>query len=78
MWTHKHQEGEVRETIKDLRKKTECGLECQGTWDCDGFIWKDHDKMCEVLSNVNFCPIPSETESYYSYHIKDDEPNGGE
>ena len=77
MWTHKHQEGEVRDKFKDLRKITECGVKCQSTCDCDGFIWGDQSKICEVLSKVNFCPIQSVTESYYSYHIKNDEASGG-
>ena len=78
LWTHKHQEGEVVKKNETIRKKTECAVLCQETCDCDGFIWKDKKKLCEVLSKVNFCPIPSVTESYYSYHIKDDEANGGE
>ena len=76
LWTQKHQANESISYYSSLRTKSECGMKCQATSDCDGFIW-NHHHMCEVLSNVNFCPVLHQTEVYYSYRIKQDEANGG-
>ncbi len=76
-WTHRHQGDEGIAYYTNLRNNIDCEMKCQGMSDCDGYIWNDNH-MCEVLSNVNFCPIPHQTDSYYSNKIKEDEASGGE
>ena len=78
LWTHKHQGDEGISYFTNLHTKAECGMKCRTTHDCDGFIWYIFENLCELLSKVNFCPIPHQNEMYYSYHIKKDENNGGE